>query len=63
MARNSTGEISYYRALDRIIGDVREAYAERDKTHAIPDSDLDNEQPVTLHVRTTLGDLRKLARG
>lgn len=56
-------ETSYDRALERIIEDVRKAYAERDKTHAIPDSDLDDEQPITLYVRTTLGDMRKLQRG
>lgn len=26
----------------------------------IPDSDLDNEQPITLHVRTTLGEIRRI---
>jgi hypothetical protein len=28
----------------------------------IPDSDLDNEQPITLHVRTTLGEIRRIRR-
>lgn len=39
---------------------VLKAYVEQ--RAPLPDSDLDNEQPVTLHVRTTLGDLRKLQR-
>ncbi len=28
----------------------------------IPDSDLDDEQPITLHVRTTLGEVRRIRR-
>lgn len=28
----------------------------------IPDSDLDNEQPITLIVRTTLGEVRRIRR-
>jgi len=26
----------------------------------IPDSDLDDEQPISLNVRTTLGDIRRI---
>jgi hypothetical protein len=28
----------------------------------IPDSDLDNEQPITLYVRTTVGEIRRIRR-
>lgn len=28
----------------------------------IPDSDLDDEQPITLEVRTTLGEVRRIRR-
>lgn len=28
----------------------------------IPDSDLDDEQPITLEVRTTLGEVRRMRR-
>lgn len=28
----------------------------------IPDSDLDNEQPIALTVRTTLGEVRRIQR-
>lgn len=33
-----------------------------DSRDHIADSDLDNEQTITLHVTTTLGDMRKLHR-
>lgn len=36
------------------------AYA--DAKREIPDSDLDNEQPITLIIRTTLGEIRRLRR-
>lgn len=36
------------------------AYA--DAKREIPDSDLDNEQPITLTIRTTLGEIRRLQR-
>ena len=39
---------------------VLAAYAAEDRD--IPDSDLDNEQPICLMVRTTLGEVRRIRR-
>lgn len=36
------------------------AYEAADRN--IPDSDLDDEQPITLSVRTTLGEVRRIRR-
>lgn len=43
-------------AMQKLAEQVLASYNASDRH--IPDSDLDNEQPITLHVRTTLGDIR-----
>jgi hypothetical protein len=43
----------------KILQAVQKAYIEQ--RDPIPDSDLDDEQPVTLSVRLTLGMLRRLS--
>ena len=51
------GELSLQFAAERLAGLVLDAYrAQRDD---LPDSDLDDEQPLSLTVRVTLGDIRK----
>lgn len=44
-------------AIQRLAEQVLATYDSTDRH--IPDSDLDGEQPITLHVRTTLGDVRR----
>lgn len=46
--------------LQAIEAQALAAYKADDR--AIPDSDLDDEQPLTLHVRTTLGEVRRIWR-
>jgi hypothetical protein len=46
--------------LDAIHRQVIAAYEAGDRD--IPDSDLDDEQPITLLVRTTLGEVRRIRR-
>jgi hypothetical protein len=46
--------------LDAIHRQVIAAYEAADRS--IPDSDLDDEQPVSLIVRTTLGEIRRIRR-
>ena len=46
--------------LRDIDAQVLAAYGAQDRE--IPDSDLDNEQPITLSVRTTLGEVRRIRR-
>lgn len=46
------------KAKEDILAAVLRAY--REQREDLPDSDLDNEQPVSLNIRTTLGHLRTL---
>lgn len=46
--------------LDAIHRQVIAAYEAADRH--IPDSDLDDEQPISLSVRTTLGEIRRIRR-
>lgn len=49
------------KTADQVLADqVLAAYDATDRH--IGDSDLDDEQPVSLHVRTTLGDIRFFRR-
>lgn len=47
-------------ALETVARLVLASYDSTDRH--IPDSDLDDEQPLTLDVRLTLGDVRRLRR-
>ena len=47
-------------ALENIARLVVASYNSTDRH--IPDSDLDDEQPLTLDVRMTLGDVRRVRR-
>lgn len=52
----------HIKAREDIIAAVLRAYAKHDETNAFGDSDLDDEQPIAITVRTTLGVLRTLDR-
>lgn len=45
------------KAHEELLAAILLAYRQQ---HPLPDSDLDDEQPVALSVRTTLGHLRAL---